>query len=486
MKLSLGRKIVIMVILIAVLLCGTCLCASGVSVRRMMDSEYVITADSMAATVAETVPTEELEIVVNEVMELYRASEDRMDNTRSSEPDFKNYSAKFLYIMDTPEFVKVREELRSIQTVSEVDCVYTLFICPEEKTAVYIVDAAWGEEMVTPGCYDYLEESCYKYLSDPEIGLPAFITNTKEYGWVVTSCAPIHNSKGEIICYSAVDLSMNDILGKISLFLSTLAVILVVLTAVICIIAIVFVRKKIIAPINMLSEAAEMYGQKQDGSQHKEFSSLSIHTGDELEILLRSMIHMEKDIDKYIENLTRTKAQLSTARQKANDMQKQAHMDSLTGIRSRFAYDKEMQQLDKGLAEGVDKFGIAMIDLNYLKKTNDTYGHEAGDAALVSLTRLVCTVFAHSPVFRIGGDEFAVILRSSDLEHIEQLVKEFNRRLEMIARDSSLKPWEKISAALGYAIYDGHKDSCVDDVFKRADSNMYEKKKAMKLADGNE
>ena len=90
-----------------------------------------------------------------------------------------------------------------------------------------------------------------------------------------------------------------------------------------------------------------------------------------------------------------------------------------------------------------------MIDLNFLKVINDTYGHECGNAAIKRLCKLVCKIFAHSPVFRIGGDEFAVILRGSDYENIEKLVAEFNESTEIMEADDSLQPWEKISAALG-------------------------------------
>ena len=121
-----------------------------------------------------------------------------------------------------------------------------------------------------------------------------------------------------------------------------------------------------------------------------------------------------------------------------------------------------------------------MIDLNFLKVINDTYGHEYGNEAIKRLCGLVCQIFDHSPVFRIGGDEFAVILRGADYNNIEKLTMEFNKSLETMASDDSLQPWEKISASLGYAMYDNSTDKCADDIFKRADQRMYERKKEMK------
>ncbi len=121
-----------------------------------------------------------------------------------------------------------------------------------------------------------------------------------------------------------------------------------------------------------------------------------------------------------------------------------------------------------------------MVDLNFLKRTNDTYGHEKGNVSIKNLCALVCLVFKHSPVFRVGGDEFVVILKNQDLQNVEHLMSRFNGSLEELQQDSTLEPWERISAAIGYALYDQGLDGSVEDVFKRADKAMYDRKTAMK------
>ncbi len=479
MRLSLGKKIVIMIVLVAVLLIVACIAVSGIVVQNMMNKEYILTADSMAATVASIVDGDRMEEIADKVMDMYRASSVRLDNTKQSAPSFDAYTEQFLPLMQDEAYIDIQNSLRSIQDVNEVDCVYTLGVSPEDLTLVYIVDAAYDEEFVTPGRFDFVEESCYPYLDDLTQGFPAFITNTREYGWMVTSCAPIYNSSGEVVCFAAVDLSMNDINGKIHEFLLVLSGILIFLTVIICIFSILYVKHKIVDPINTLSVAAEHYGENQVNRGH-EFSTLKIHTGDELEILLGSMVKMERDIDSYIENLTHTREQLSTARQQADDMNELAHKDSLTGIRNRLAYDKEVIRIDCELQDGKHEFGIAMVDLNFLKVINDTHGHKYGNIAIITLCQMICEIFRHSPVFRIGGDEFAVILKNHDYNNIDALVKKFNRQIELLREDESLQPWEQVSAAIGYAVFDPYSDHCVEDVFKRADFNMYERKKEMK------
>jgi diguanylate cyclase (GGDEF)-like protein len=86
-------------------------------------------------------------------------------------------------------------------------------------------------------------------------------------------------------------------------------------------------------------------------------------------------------------------------------------------VRNKRSYVDALDELAKDIEQGIAKFGIAVVDLNYLKMYNDTYGHEKGDIAIRTVCNLTCETFKHSPVFRYGGDEFAVIL---------QIFKEFH------------------------------------------------------------
>lgn len=126
------------------------------------------------------------------------------------------------------------------------------------------------------------------------------------------------------------------------------------------------------------------------------------------------------------------------------------------------------------------KYRESMVDLNYLKKINDTYGHEKGNVAIIKLCNLVCTIFCHSPVFRIGGDEFVVILKGDDAKTAELLEVQFINELKDIEKDPTLAPWEKVSAAIGISFYDPNTDKDVETVFRRADKKMYQNKINMK------
>ncbi|MBB5226072.1 diguanylate cyclase domain-containing protein [Treponema ruminis] len=102
----------------------------------------------------------------------------------------------------------------------------------------------------------------------------------------------------------------------------------------------------------------------------------------------------------------------------------------------------------------------------------------AGKHRYKKLCRIVCLIFAHSPVFRIGGDEFVVILENSDFDNADSLLTSFKSAL--YESQKAENEWERVSAAAGIATYDPAIDTGVESVFKRADMTMYENKKHMK------
>lgn len=185
-------------------------------------------------------------------------------------------------------------------------------------------------------------------------------------------------------------------------------------------------------------------------------------------------------LNDMVARLKQTLTKLKDTEEQADAMAELASRDSLTGIRNKTAYDKYIESNRETFLSGDEGFGFVMIDLNYLKKTNDTYGHDKGNISIIKLCKTVCEIFDHSPVFRIGGDEFIVVLKGRDYGNIEKLMRTFHERTAGFEKDASLQPWEKVSAAIGYALYDKEIDNGIEDVFKRADEAMYECKTSMR------
>ncbi len=154
-----------------------------------------------------------------------------------------------------------------------------------------------------------------------------------------------------------------------------------------------------------------------------------------------------------------------------------ARLDDLTGIRNKNAFMEHINAVEEKIKAGEDiqPFGIVMCDLNDLKRMNDTRGHSYGDEVLQSASRLICEVFKHSAVFRVGGDEFVVVLTGSDYKQREDLLKQLKVTVETnrLTRSGPV-------IACGMAIYHPGKDSGFDDVFKRADQKMYKNKNKLK------
>ena len=156
-----------------------------------------------------------------------------------------------------------------------------------------------------------------------------------------------------------------------------------------------------------------------------------------------------------------------------------AYRDSLTGLRNTNSYWAWITDFDKEIETKEIVFGVIVLDINYLKETNDRYGHDVGNKLIVSAAHIISSIFKRSPVFRIGGDEFAVILQNRDLEEMEELFMKFDEecRNESIETEKENIP---VSIAKGFARYDSKKDSNFIDVFNRADDAMYENKREIK------
>ena len=157
-----------------------------------------------------------------------------------------------------------------------------------------------------------------------------------------------------------------------------------------------------------------------------------------------------------------------------------AYRDSLTGVKSKHAYNEAEEQMDRRIAEGsVSEFSVVVFDLNDLKVINDSRGHETGDEYIRDACRMICTCFKHSPVFRIGGDEFTAILEGEDYANQDELLERFEKLvLGNIGRNG-------IVVAFGCSRFDAQEDTSMHTVFERADAAMYKEKQLLKSFGGS-
>ena len=163
-----------------------------------------------------------------------------------------------------------------------------------------------------------------------------------------------------------------------------------------------------------------------------------------------------------------------------NDLKKTtiiANRDPLTGVGNRAAFNQKTEDLLNEINKGkLVKFAIIECDLNNLKLVNDLLGHEEGDSFIKKNCRVFCETFKHSPVYRIGGDEFVIIAQGSDYDDRDALMDKLRSQQEP---NDPVKA-DKVSFAAGIAEYNPQIDESVADVLKRADSFMYINKKHIK------
>lgn len=148
-----------------------------------------------------------------------------------------------------------------------------------------------------------------------------------------------------------------------------------------------------------------------------------------------------------------------------------SYLDKLTGLYNRAYLD---YMLENSTRERNNLGGI-MIDVDYFKDINDTYGHSYGDEALIDVARVLTFAKPDKAVAtRFAGDEFIILVKSTKEKELQKIIESIRDELKMFNETEERR--YKLSLSLGYSIYEPAHDS-IDNFLKRMDDNMYEEKK---------
>lgn len=151
-----------------------------------------------------------------------------------------------------------------------------------------------------------------------------------------------------------------------------------------------------------------------------------------------------------------------------------ANTDSLTGLRNKHAFSEYETSLDKSIRDkAIENVAVVVCDINGLKHVNDTLGHAAGDKLIKDASVMLCEYFSHGAVFRTGGDEFVIVLKGKGFDTRDEVMDEFNRKVE-----SNISTGDVVVSIGCSTLTEG--DEQLNDIFKRADKRMYERKKELK------
>ncbi len=155
-------------------------------------------------------------------------------------------------------------------------------------------------------------------------------------------------------------------------------------------------------------------------------------------------------------------------------LQRLAYVDMLTQKKNRTSFEKDMEKLN--LSQEICKVTIATFDLNNLKQVNDNFGHLNGDSLIVGAANIIEASFSGFGVcYRIGGDEFVMILKGCEEEQLRVCLEAMTKNLY----DYNILNPNKIEIAYGWAKYE-EKDSSLFETLNRADEWMYRRKRHMK------
>ena len=143
------------------------------------------------------------------------------------------------------------------------------------------------------------------------------------------------------------------------------------------------------------------------------------------------------------------------------------YQDPLTRVKNLGAYEKMVESLNWDIQSGTAQFGIVLVKLQKLNMINEKYGHDKGNDYLIGACKIICGVFVNSQVFRIGGDDFVVILTNRDYYDREELLATLNGRFKESEEDSISSPWNRYSASGVMSVYSAG-DTDYDAVFNRA------------------
>ena len=182
--------------------------------------------------------------------------------------------------------------------------------------------------------------------------------------------------------------------------------------------------------------------------------------------------------DREVENLKgeilALRSRVAEQVEEINRLDELAETDPLTGIGNRRSFDKEIARRHSEQKRDGRGFCLMIIDVDGFKGINDQFGHGEGDRLLQMIANVVETnIRASDIVYRIGGDEFAIILPGSQLEQAEHVARRLvDKTVKMIQQHMGDVP-----VALSIGLVQSKADSATDQLVAEADQAMYSAKK---------
>lgn len=182
------------------------------------------------------------------------------------------------------------------------------------------------------------------------------------------------------------------------------------------------------------------------------------------------------DASELNSEIQRLRGEVARLEERVRQLDELAHLDSLIAMPNRRGFERELERMIARVGRYATPAAVLYVDLDGLKSINDSFGHRAGDEALIQVSRLLAAGLRRSDVVaRIGGDEFGVLLENAD----ETTAQDTAQRLcDEICDSEFLFDGDALplSVAIGVAVI--RAEDSIEDVMARADAEMYRRKAA--------
>lgn len=186
-------------------------------------------------------------------------------------------------------------------------------------------------------------------------------------------------------------------------------------------------------------------------------------------VVTSPMVDHEGAVTGTVDLITDITAEHAVQAKLVQEVQKMSHLastDPLTGVANRMVFDMALKTMAENASD--EPFGLLLVDLDYFKDINDSYGHEFGDKVLVEVARrLQSAVREADVVARIGGDEFVVLLPNATQGAMEEVVDRLREKLTFELQANEREVFVHVS--LGVA----HSSENMQDILTAADQAMY-------------